>query len=47
MEDVIGLPAMDAPEISAKNGTNIHSVLEMIVRDVPAPQGERKHHCRR
>ena len=42
VEDVIGLPAMDAPEISAKNGTNIHSVLEMIVRDVPAPQGERE-----
>ncbi|MGO5114518.1 translation elongation factor 4 [Candidatus Avoscillospira sp. LCP25S3_F1] len=41
VEDVIGLPAMDAPEISAKNGTNIHSVLEMIVRDVPAPRGDR------
>ena len=42
VEDVIGLPAMNAPEISAKNGTNIHSVLEMIVRDVPAPQGDRE-----
>ena len=42
VEDVIGLPAMDAPEISAKNGTNIHSVLEVIVRDVPAPQGDRE-----
>ena len=31
VEDIIGLPAMDAPEISAKNGINIHSVLEMIV----------------
>ena len=31
IEDVIGLPAMDAPEISAKNGINIHSVLEMVV----------------
>ena len=41
IEDVIGLPAMDAPEISAKNGINIHSVLEMIVRDVPAPKGDR------
>ena len=40
IEDVIGLPAMDAPEISAKNGINIRSVLEMIVRDVPAPQGD-------
>ncbi len=42
IEDVIGLPAMDAPEISAKNGINIHEVLEMIVRDVPAPAGERE-----
>ena len=41
IEDVIGLPAMDAPEISAKNGINIHSVLEMVVRDVPPPQGDR------
>ena len=32
IEDVIGIPAMDAPEISAKNGINIHSVLEMIVK---------------
>ena len=41
IEDVIGIPALDAPEISAKNGINIHSVLEMIVRDVPAPKGNR------
>ena len=41
IEDVIGLPAMDAPEISAKNGINIHSVLEMIVQGVPAPTGDR------
>lgn len=41
IEDVIGIPALDAPEISAKNGINIHSVLEMIVRDVPAPKGDR------
>ena len=33
IEDVIGIPAMDAPEISAKNGINIHSVLEMIVNN--------------
>ena len=38
---VIGIPAEDAPEISAKNGINIPAVLEMIVRDVPAPTGER------
>ena len=42
IEDVIGLPAMDAPEISAKNGINIHAVLEMIVNDVPAPKGDRE-----
>ena len=41
VEDIIGIPAMDAPEISAKNGINIHSVLEMIVKDIPAPEGDR------
>ena len=41
VEDIIGIPAEDAPEISAKNGINIHSVLEMIVKDVPAPTGDR------
>ena len=42
VEDIIGIPAEDAPEISAKNGINIHSVLEMIVKDVPAPAGDRE-----
>ena len=42
VEDVIGIPAMDAPEISAKNGVNIQSVLEMIVQGVPAPRGDRE-----
>ena len=42
IEDIIGIPAEDAPEISAKNGINIHAVLEMIVRDVPAPTGNRE-----
>ena len=41
IEDIIGIPAEDAPEISAKNGINIPAVLETIVRDVPAPTGER------
>ena len=41
VEDIIGIPAEDSPEISAKNGINIHNVLEMIVRDVPAPNGDR------
>ena len=42
VEDIVGIPAEDAPEISAKNGINIHSVLEMIVKDVPAPTGDRE-----
>ena len=42
VEDIIGIPAEDSPEISAKNGINIHAVLEMIVRDVPAPSGNRE-----
>ena len=42
VEDIIGIPAEDSPEISAKNGINIHSVLEMIVKDVPAPEGDRE-----
>ena len=42
VEDIIGIPAEDAPEISAKNGINIHSVLEMIVNNVPAPSGDRE-----
>ena len=42
VEDIIGIPAEDSPEISAKNGINIHSVLEMIVKDVPAPTGDRE-----
>ena len=41
VEDIIGIPAEDSPEISAKNGINIRSVLEMIVKDVPAPTGDR------
>ena len=41
IEDIIGVPAQDAPEISAKNGVNIHAVLERIVQDIPAPAGDR------
>ncbi len=40
IEDVIGIPAMDAPRISAKNGINIDQVMERVVADVPAPQGD-------
>ncbi len=42
VEDIVGIPAEDSPEISAKNGINIHSVLEMIVKEVPAPRGDRE-----
>lgn len=40
IEDIIGIPAMDAPEVSAKMGINIREVLERVVRDVPAPAGD-------
>ena len=40
VEDIIGLPAIDAPEISAKMGINIPAVLEDIVANVPAPGGD-------
>ena len=40
IENVIGLPAQDAPEISAKVGLNIDAVLEDIVKNVPAPKGD-------
>ena len=40
IEEIIGLPAMDAPEISAKAGINIDAVLEDIVANIPAPTGD-------
>ena len=40
IEDLIGIPAMDAPCISAKTGLNVDEVLERIVTDIPAPQGD-------
>ena len=40
IEDIIGIPAMDAPEISAKQGVNIQAVLDDIVDNVPPPQGD-------
>ena len=40
VEDVIGIPAQDAPRISAKQGINIDQVMERIVQDVPAPTGD-------
>ena len=40
IENIIGIPARDAPEISAKQGINIHAVLEDIVKNVPPPGGD-------
>ena len=42
VEDIIGLPALEAPEISAKLGINIDAVLEDVVQNVPAPKGDPK-----
>ena len=41
IEDVIGIEADEAPMISAKNGINIDQVLEMIVKKIPAPTGDK------
>ncbi len=41
IEDIIGIPAMDAPCISAKTGLNVQEVLERIVTDIPAPKGDK------
>jgi len=40
IEDIIGIPAEDSPEISAKRGLGIDDVLERIVSDIPAPKGD-------
>ena len=40
IEDIIGIPALDAPEISAKVGINIPAVLEDVVQNIPAPAGD-------
>ena len=40
IEDIIGIPAEDAPCISAKTGLNVEEVLERIVTDIPAPSGD-------
>lgn len=40
VEDIIGIPCMDAPRVSAKTGENVEQVLERIVADIPAPQGD-------
>ena len=40
VEDVIGLPCLDAPRVSAKTGLNVDQVLERVVSDIPAPTGD-------
>ena len=40
IEDIIGIPAEDCPAVSAKNGLNIEDVLEKIITDIPAPNGD-------
>ena len=40
IEDIIGIPADDAPCISAKTGLNVEEVLERIVTDLPSPKGD-------
>lgn len=40
IEEIVGIPAQDAPEISAKNNINIEAVLDDIVNNIPAPKGD-------
>lgn len=40
VEDVIGIPCMDAPRVSAKTGQNVEEVLEYIVNEIKPPQGD-------
>ena len=40
VEDVIGLPCLDAPRVSAKLGVGIEDVLEQVITDIPAPKGD-------
>ena len=42
IEDVIGIPALDAPRISAKTGLNVEEVLERIVTDIPGPLDDQR-----
>ncbi len=42
IEDIIGIPAEDAPQVSAKMNINMESVLESVVQNIPAPKGDDK-----
>ena len=44
IEDVIGIDAEDAPQISAKSGLNVEQVLKQIVEKIPSPEAIRMHH---
>lgn len=46
IEEIIGIPAQDAPCISAKSGLNVKDVLERIVTDIPAPTGDENAHLK-
>lgn len=46
LEDLIGTPAEDIARVSAKEGTNIHDVLEAVVKHVPPPHGSRRQPLR-
>ncbi|MBR4723549.1 MAG: translation elongation factor 4 [Clostridia bacterium] len=41
IEDIIGIPAEDAPKVSAKTGLNVEEVLDAIVTKIPAPEGDK------
>ncbi len=41
IEDIIGIPAEDAPRVSAKTGQNIHDILEAVIEKIPAPAGDK------
>ncbi len=42
IEDIIGIPAEDAPKVSAKTGENIHDILEAVIEKIPSPEGDRE-----
>ncbi|MBP3707207.1 MAG: elongation factor 4 [Clostridia bacterium] len=46
IEEIIGIPAQDAPCISAKSGLNVKEVLERIITDIPAPTGDENAHLK-
>jgi GTP-binding protein LepA len=47
IEDIVGIDATDAVRCSAKTGVGVTDVLERLVRDIPAPEGDQMPRCRR